>query len=225
MTSPINDRDTGAFTAPEPRATSFMDWFHVNSRWVGIGAVAVAIAAVVAWYVPHQKALASENADKMLLSAKQSLSSGNTQLAESDLRKVADRYAGTPAGTEAGLLIGQVHLERGDAPGAVTYLQELVKKTGSGPNAAAAHGLLADALMQSNKPADAAVEYDRAASATTMPNEKAMLQSKSGYAFMAAGKTAEARKVFQALASQPESQGLAQEARERLGELEGAAKS
>src|SRR3954468_21311712 len=126
MTTPTNQTDTGAFTAPQPKATSFVDWFHVNSRWVGVGAAAVAVAALVAWYVPHQKALASENADKMLLAAKQSLTSGNPQLAESDLKKVADKYAGTPSGMEAGLLVAQIHLTRNDAPGAVTFLQGMV---------------------------------------------------------------------------------------------------
>jgi outer membrane protein assembly factor BamD (BamD/ComL family) len=122
----------------EPRATSFVDWFHVNSRWVAIGAAVVAIAAGVAWYIPHQRALASQNADRMLLDAKRSLNSGNAQLAESDLRKVADRYAGSPSGIEAGLLVGQLHLQKDEAPAAVTYLQGLVGKVGTGPDAAAA---------------------------------------------------------------------------------------
>lgn len=221
MTTPTRP-DSGAFTAPEPRATSFVDWFHVNSRWVAVGGVALAIAALVAWYVPHQRLLAAENADKMLLAAKQSLGSGNAQLAESDLRKVADRYAGTPAGTEAGLLIGKSHLDRGDAAGAVTYLQELVGKAGP-YTVTSARSLLGDALSQANKPAEAAAEYEKAAGGTTMPNEKALLMSKAGYAFMSAGRTADARRVFAGLAEQTVSPALAAEARVRLGELDGAA--
>lgn len=221
MTSPIEPTPR-AF--PQPKATSFMDWFHVNSRWVALGGVAVAVAGLVAWYVPHQRALASENAGKMLMAAKQALNSGNAQLAESDLRKVADRYAGTPAGAEAGMLIGQLRLERGDAAGAVTHLTDLAGKTESGPSAASVRGLLADALSQANKPAEAAAEYERAAGLTTMANEKAFLMSKAGYAFMAAGKTADARRVFQALAEQQDAVGLAAEARVRLGELAAAPK-
>lgn len=202
-----------------------MDWFQVNSRWVAIGAALVAIAAVVAWYVPHQRALASQNADKMLLDAKRSMSSGNTQLAESDLRKVADRYAGAPAGIEAGLLVGQLHLQKNEAPAAVTYLQSMAGKAGSGPGAAAVHGLLADAILQTGKSADAAAEYLKAAGFTTMPNERAILQSKAGYAYVAAGQAAEARKVFEGLANQQESPALAAEARVRLGELTAAGRS
>jgi predicted negative regulator of RcsB-dependent stress response len=224
MTSPTNPTDTGAFTAPQPRATSFVDWFHVNSRWVAVGAAAIAVAALVAWYVPHQRTLASENADKLLLAAKQSLASGNPQLAESDLKKVAEKYADTPAGAEAGMLVAQVHLERGDAPGAVTYLQGVVAKIGDGTNASTVRGLLADALAQANKPAEAAAEYERAAAATKYPNERALLLSKAGYAFMTANNTGEARRIFKVLATQQESQAMAAEAKVRLGELDAAAK-
>jgi predicted negative regulator of RcsB-dependent stress response len=224
MTSPTNPTDTGAFTAPQPRATSFVDWFHVNSRWVAVGAAAIAVAALVAWYVPHQRTLASENADKLLLAAKQSLASGNPQLAESDLKKVAEKYADTPAGAEAGMLVAQVHLERGDAPGAVTYLQGVVAKIGDGTNASTVRGLLADALAQANKPAEAAAEYERAAAATKYPNERALLLSKAGYAFMTANNTGGARRIFKVLATQQESQAMAAEAKVRLGELDAAAK-
>jgi predicted negative regulator of RcsB-dependent stress response len=224
MTTPTTD--TGSLPTREPKATSFMDWFHVNSRWVAAGAAVVAVAAAVAWYVPHQRALAGANADRMLLDAKRSLNSGNTQLAESDLRKVADRYAGTPSGLEAALLIGQLHLQKDDAAGAVSYLQGVVGKADKGTTGAAgAHGLLADALMQAGKTAEAAAEYQKAAEMTALPNEHAVLLSKAGYAYMAGGKTAEARTVFEALATQQQSQALAAEARVRLGELAAAGRS
>lgn len=217
--------DEDVLAPRQPKATSFMDWFHVNSRWVAIGAVIVALGAGVAWYVPHQRVLASENADRMLLDAKRSMGSGNTQLAESDLRKVADRYAGTPSGIEAGMLIGELHLEQGEAAAAVTSLQQLVGKVGSGSSAAAARGLLGDALSQSGKAADAAAEYERAAAATPLVNEKAVLLSKAAYAYMAAGQVSKSRPIFERLATDAVSPSLAAEARVRLGELAAAAKS
>jgi hypothetical protein len=122
MTTPINETETGAFAARQPRATSFMDWFHVNRVWVATAGAAVVIAGIVAWYVPHDRLIKSGVADKMLLDAKQSIQSGNVQLAESDLKKVADRYPKLPSGVEAGMLVGQLRLDRGDVAGAVTYL-------------------------------------------------------------------------------------------------------
>jgi predicted negative regulator of RcsB-dependent stress response len=217
MTHPISDSDSAA--ASQPKAESFLDWFHVNSRLVGIGAVTVLLAGAVAWYIPRARMQKNENADKQLQAAKQSVSAGNLQLAESDLKKVADRYAGTPAGTEAGMLLGQVRLEKGDAAAAVTGLRDLASKVGSDAGAASVHGLLGDALSQANKAAEAAAEYEKAAGLTSMPNEKAMLLAKAGHAYMAAGRPADAKKVWEAVAGQYENQALAAEARVRLGEI------
>ncbi len=198
-----------------------MDWFNINSRWVGLAGLIVLLAAVVAWYIPRQREQRNENADRQLLMAKQSLAPGNQNLplAEVDLRKVADRYEGTAAGAEAGMLLAQLKLEKGDNQGAVTYLRELTSKLKSGPNAAAARGLLGDALSQLGKSAEAAGEYERAAELTSMPNEKAYLASKAGHAYMAAGKSAEARRIWEALAGQQDNPAAAAEARVRLGEL------
>jgi predicted negative regulator of RcsB-dependent stress response len=222
MTTPNTEL---AAPSRQPKAESFIDWFHVNSRWVGIGAVVVLIAAVVAWYIPRARQQKNENADKRLVAAKQSIGSGNIQLAESDLKKTADQYAGTNAGTEAGLLLAQLKLDRGDAAGAVTYLQDLASKVGTSPSASSVRGLLGDALAQANKTADAAAEYERAAGATNMPNERATLLAKAGHAYMDAGKADAAKRIWQQIEVQQENPGLAAEARVRLGEIEASARS
>jgi predicted negative regulator of RcsB-dependent stress response len=205
----------------QPKAESFLDWFHVNSKLVAVGGVVVLMAAAGVWYYRTAKTQKLENADKQLLVAKQSLAQGNPNLplAESDLKKVADRYAGTPAGDEAGMLLAQIKLEKGDNQGAVAYLKELSGKLSSGPNAAAAGGLLGDAYAQLDKPAEAAAEYEKAAGKTEMPNEKAYLLSKAGHAYMAAGKHPEARRIWEGLAASQQTPALAAEARVRLGEL------
>jgi predicted negative regulator of RcsB-dependent stress response len=218
MTTP----DTGSPSpARQPKAESFLDWFHINTRLVTVGAVVVLAGVVGAWYYQTAKTRKLQNADKQLLLAKQSLAPGNANLplAESDLKKVSDRYAGTPAGTEAGMLLAQLKLEKGDNQGAVTFLQELAGKVSSGPNASAVRGLLGDAYAQLGKAAESAAEYERAAELTQMPNEKGYLLSKAGHAYMAAGKHPEARRIWEGLATNQDSPGLAAEARVRLGEL------
>jgi predicted negative regulator of RcsB-dependent stress response len=214
MTHPI----TEGSTRDNPKVEGFMDWFHVNQRWVGIGAVVVLIALVGGWYVTRAKAIKYENADKQLLQAKQSVASGNIPLAESDLQKVSDRYEGTPAGAEAGLLLAKLKLDKGDFQGARTFLESLASKL-NGPNAAAARGLLGDALAQLGKTAEAAAEYEKAAAETHMPNEQAFLLAKAGHAYMTAGKGPEARKIWEGLAVQTINASLATEAQVRLGEL------
>jgi predicted negative regulator of RcsB-dependent stress response len=214
----IPNTDTGATTSG-PKAESFVDWFHVNSRWVTVGALVVVIGAAIAWYVPTQRATRNVNADKALLSAKQSLASGNAQLAESDLKKVADRFAGSPAGTEAGVLLAQIRYDKGEYQPAIADLQTLADKLGSDPGGASVQALIGDGYAQQSKPAEAAAAYEKAAGLTSLPNEKALYLAKAGRAFTDAGKQAEARKIWEGLAAHEENPGLAAEARVRLGEL------
>src|SRR5215212_4580982 len=199
MTTPTIDAPISQPRA-EPKAESFLDWFRINSRIVAIAAAIVAAAAFGFWFYNRSNVLKAENADRKLLAAKQSLNSGNLPLAQSDLKKVADQYAGTSAGAEAGLLLAQVKLE-------------------SGPYATPIRSLLGDAYSQLGKPAEAAAEYERASQLTTAPNERALLLAKIGRAQTAAGNAAKARQAWDALANQQDNAGLAAEARVRLGEL------
>ena len=216
MTTPISE--THPATPTQPKAESFVDWFHINSRLVTIGVVVVGLAAFGFWFVQRTSLNETINSDKQLLMAKQSLASGNAPLAESDLKKVADKYAGKPAGAEAAMLLAQLKMDRGDYAGAAEWLREKTGKV-SGPNAPAMHALLGDALGQLDKPAEAAAEYERAAGLTAMRNEKSFYLIRAGRANMAAGKTAESKKIYEGLAAQSDNEAVATEARVRLGEL------
>src|SRR5215212_2987609 len=218
MTTPTIDAPISQPRA-EPKAESFLDWFRINSRIVAIAAAIVAAAAFGFWFYNRSAALKAENADRKLLAAKQSLNSGNLPLAQSDLKKVADQYAGTSAGAEAGLLLAQVKLEQNDNQGAVTALKDLAAKNESGPYATPIRSLLGDAYSQLGKYAEAAAEYSRAALATQAPNERALLLGKIGRTETAAGNVAKARQAWESLANQNDNEGLAAEARVRLGEL------
>ena len=216
MTHPITDA-----TAPaaQPKAESFVDWFHINSRLITIGAIAVAAVGLGVWFVQRKSLNETINSEKQLVTAKQSLSSGNAPLAEADLKKVMDRYSNKPAGAEAGMMLAQLRLDRGDNANAVAVLRELADKVTSGPNAASVRGMLGDALIQADKPADAAVELEKAAGLTNMPNEKNFLLSKAARAYILAGKNPEAKKLLEGLAAQADNDALATEAHVRLGEL------
>ena len=87
------------------------------------------------------------------------------------------------------------------------------------------HGLLAAALSQANKAAEAAAEYEKAAGLTNMPNEKAMLLAKAAGSYTQAGKIADAKRIWTTVAAQSDNQGLAGEARVRLGEIAVGGKS
>ena len=216
MTHPVSDGEAGA---AQPRAESFVDWFHVNSRLVYIGGVVVAAIVFGVWFVQRTALNETISADKQLMTAKSSLNSRNIPLAESDLKKVVDKYPKRPAGVEAGLLLGQLKLEKGDAQGAVTELEALSSKVPSGAGAASVFGLLADAKVQLSKPANAAADYEKAAAQAGGPNEKSYWLVKAARAYLDAGKSGEARKLFEGLAAQHDNEAAATEARVRLGEL------
>jgi len=206
-------------TEPQPRAESFLDWFRINSRMVSVGAIIVVAVAFGVWFYNRSAALKIENADKRLLAAKQSLTTGNVPLAQTDLMKVADSYPGTSAGAEAAMLLAQLKLDQNDNQGAVVALKDLTSKITTGPYAASLRALLGDAYAQLGKPAEAAAEYDRAAQITTMPNERAFYTAKVGRAYAAAGNREKARAAWETLAAQQDNPGLAAEAKIRLGEM------
>ena len=219
MTHPISDPEAAAASSAQPRAESFVDWFHVNSRMVSIGAILVVGIAFGVWFVQRQALNETTSADKQLLKAKQSLNSGNAPLAESDLKKVVDKYASRPAGIEAGLLLAQIKLDRSDYVGAATDLRALSAKVSSGPGASAIRGLLGDATAQGGKAAEAAAEYEKAASLSAGPVEKNFWLSKAARGYVDAGKAADGRKLYEVLAAQQDNDAIATEARVRLGEL------
>ena len=145
-------------------------------------------------------------------------------MAEADLKKVVDKYASRPSGIEAGLLLAQLKLDRSEYAGAVTDLRSLSGKVTSGPGASAIRGLLGDAIAQSGKPAEAAVEYEKAGNLSAGPVEKDFWLSKAARAYTDAGKAADGRKLYEALATQLNNEAIATEARVRLGELSTSSK-
>ena len=215
MTTPISE----SHPPTQPKAESFLDWFHINQRWITIGAIVVGLAVFGLWFVQRTSLNETISSERQLATAKQSLMSGNAPLAETDLKKVVDKYAGKPAGAEAGLLLAQLRMDKGDYAAAAGGLRDLAAKVTSGPNAAQIRSLLGDALAQSGKPAEAAVEYERASTVTTHPNEKNWLLAKAARSYNSARKTAEARKLYEALAAQSESEAVSSEAKVRLGEM------
>ncbi|MDB4914924.1 MAG: hypothetical protein JWM95_2568 [Gemmatimonadetes bacterium] len=214
MTTPTLDPES----ATQPKAESFLDWFQINSRLVVIGGAVVLAAGFAYWFVQRTKVNEAVNSDKQLMQAKQSLNSQNQALAESDLKKVVDKYGDKPAGTEAGLLLAQLKMDKGDFAGAVATMKDLLGKV-SGPSATQVEGLYGDALAQQGKAAEAAAEYVKAAGMTSMTNEKNLWLSKAALAYLTGRNTAEAKKIYEGLAAQIENQAIAAEAHVRLGEL------
>jgi hypothetical protein len=70
------------------------------------------------------------------------------------------------------------------------------------------------------KAGEAAKDYEAAAAATGMQNEKSFQRAKAARAYTVAGDTAAARRVWTELRDDPKGASMATEARVRLGELD-----
>jgi predicted negative regulator of RcsB-dependent stress response len=195
-----------------------MEWVQVNSRLLGGAAAIVAIAAAGYWFYIRSQQIKTVNADRSLMQAEQSLQSGNTALASSDLQRVVTRYKGTGAGTEAALLLAQTDYNGGKYAEGIKVLQEISGHAGG--SEAAVQSLMGDGHAQMGKNADAAKAYEKAADATIYDNEKAYYRAKAARSYAAAGSNADARRLWTQLSTDQKSQSVAAEARVRLAELD-----
>ena len=199
----------------ENTGESLMEWARANASKISIaGMVVVAAAAIgLLWRASADKK--EVRASQALASAQAVVQSGNAALAQSDLQALLRRYSGTTAAIQARLLLAQVHFGQGKID---EGLKELDAIGSAGTYAASMHSLRAAGLEQAGKPAEAAAEYERAASAATTDLGKAAYQSDAARAYVAAGNTDAAKRIWEAMAAD-DTNPLAGEAKVRLGEL------
>jgi len=203
----------------ETEGWSFGDWIQANTRAVTIGAALVAVGAVGLWFYMRSAEIKRLNAERGLNQAKQALAAGNAALAQTDLQRVAIRYKGTPAGAQAAMVLAQLHYGQGKTPEGLAVLEPYQTSSAAGPNLGSIWSLTGDGQLATGKAVEAATAYQKAADATTLPGERAMYLAKAGRALMASGKSAEARAIWERLATDPEAAVVRNEAQIRLGEL------
>jgi predicted negative regulator of RcsB-dependent stress response len=201
----------------EEEGWTFFDWLQANSRAVTIGAAVVAVALLGGWFYVRSGELKRLNAERMLNQAKQSIAAGNAPLAQADLQRVATRYKGTPSGVQAAMILAQIQYDQGKFAEGMQALEPF--RSGAGQLQASVLSLIADGQMASGQGAEAAETYKDAAAATNLVGENTVYRSKAARALMAAGKTAEAKALWQELADDPDAELVHAEARIRLGEL------
>lgn len=196
---------------------NLMDWLQVNSRLLGAAGAIVAVALAGYWFYSRSRQIKMVNAERSLALAQQSLGSGNTNLALSDLQKVAERYQGTAAGTEAALLLAQQYYEQGKFQQGITQLEKALPRAGS--SQASVQNLIGDGYAQMGKLTDAANAYEHAADASAYPSEKAYYRAKAARSYASGGNVASAKKLWNELAKSGDSPSVAAEAKVRLAEL------
>jgi predicted negative regulator of RcsB-dependent stress response len=226
MTSPTTSKtaqqtqaDKAAEKSAADHAQTFLDWTTINSKALIIGAIVILAAFAGFWFWGRSRQIQEANAQRALLNAKQSLSSGNLQLAQTDLQSVYSRYGSTEAGVEAAMLLAAISYDNNKPQDGISLLEKAAGSRAASTVQGTIRSLEGDGYAQMGKLADAAKQYQQAAEATSYPLEKGFYQSKAARAYQAAGDTAKARQIWTGLANDPNA-SMASEAKVRLGELE-----
>jgi predicted negative regulator of RcsB-dependent stress response len=199
-----------------------MDWFTLNRKPIltllgVIAAIALIILGYRWWDASKRK-----DASAALYQAQAPLAQGVTKDAEPALERVVNKYGGTAAGQQAALVLAQVRYENGKHAEGIKGLEDAVGSA-SDDFKSAFEQMIAMGYEAQGKREQAAEHYGKAAELAKFDGEKSQYQASQARHLMATGKLAEAKAIWEQL-SQREDLPVYQEARVRLGELQGAAK-
>ena len=220
-TSPVNPATTSSATpgAQRPQLSDrLVAWFKAHTQitsWVG--AILIVGAGLFLWTL-STKRRTEEIASRDLQGARFAFENQNYPLAASELAKVIENYSGTNAAAEARILLANARLLEKQPQQAVTVLKDFAA---GAPQAyrAQAYGLLGAAYEDMSKPRDAGEAYENASAAARLDFLKAQLLSDAGRAWTNAGDTTRAVAAYRRIVSDFGKEGIAGEAKVRLGEL------
>jgi predicted negative regulator of RcsB-dependent stress response len=142
------------------RAIEFSNWARANIRLI-VG-VAVALAVVVGgllWWRADRDARLERAATEFMFMEQQVMA--GTPAAQQELERYVARFSGTPYADEASVLLGQVHLQQGNAQGAIDALRDPATRIRRSPVGAQAAMLMAAAQQQAGDVQGAEATYLR----------------------------------------------------------------
>jgi tetratricopeptide (TPR) repeat protein len=192
-----------------------------SPRTLMIAAGVIAALALGAWMVASSSSRKEEFAARSLMQARSAALAGNLPMASSELQKLIDTYRGTDAASEAVISLNQIRMINGQSELAAVNLREFLATNPPARFAAPAEGLLAAALENAGRHAEAADAFRRAAAAATVGYLKAEYLVDAGRAYRNAGKPAEAQAAYREVLEKFDATTSVTEARVRLAELTG----
>ena len=210
---------TGDAARPTPaiEPESLTETWILYKKPILIGVIALAVVGGGVWMWRSTSAKKELRADQAYTAAEASYMAGNKALAVPELEKVATRYQGTTAGTQAAMLIAESQMEQGKNTEAVAQL-EGVLSSAPGPMKSGLYALLGAAYEGSGKPKEAADAFGRAAAAAAFQADKDMQLIEQARNLVAAGDKPAGEKILPEIAGREDSP-YAGEARVRLGEV------
>ena len=211
-------------TNPNPQVRTRVDadesvseWIMLHKREVTWAIVALAILIGSLWFYKRSQSIKSQRAEAAYFQARRAASTGDLPTATNEFRKVATRYPGTLAGTQASLSLAQALYDQKKFKEGIDALKQIEGKAAE-EFTASVHSLEAAGYTELKNFVAAADQYKQAAAATKFPAEKAQYQAEAARSYMSAGKGAEAKAIWTEL-SKDETSPESAEARVRLGEL------
>jgi predicted negative regulator of RcsB-dependent stress response len=192
-------------------------WLQSNSKplLMAVGGVAIAAAAVMVYRSTTASTRAKASA--ALYEAQTPFVQGKLPEAQKELEKVATRFSGTASGQQAAVLLGQVLFEQNKVDDGIKSLEKALSSA-SPEFKSSIEALIAAGYEQKKDMAKAAEHYGKAAAVAPFKTEKYNHQASQARCLMAAGKDAEAKKIWEELAKL-DGEPIQQEANVRLGEI------
>lgn len=216
MAQATRTAQTSGSTSDDP-IESLSTWFQTNSKLIGgvIGGVAVVGVLIVGYR--NWTGSTREKASAALYQAQAPFAEGKLDEAKAALEKVASRYGSTASGQQASVLLAQAFYEQKKYDEGIKALEKALG-TASADFKASIESLIAAGYEAKLSWNDAATHYGKAAAASQFEGDKHQFEASQARSLALAGKTAEAKKMWEALA-QLDGNPIQQEARVRLGEL------
>lgn len=208
----------GAQPTIRGRADALTDWARLHARQLAIGLVVVLAAVAAGAFMMRSRTTRERRAEQAFFTAEQEAFSGNSPLAQTDLRKLIGRYDGTTTAVRARLLLAQLLYEQAKYDEGLRLLDQAGDPADERLRASVLRTRAAG-LEQQGKLAAAGAAYLSAAAAARLRSERDEYKGQAARVFQKAGNAAEARRLWSELAADPQS-AVAAEARVRLGELD-----
>ena len=171
-------------------------------RTILIALGAVALLALLLFFVMRTRAQAEQRASGDLFRAMVALNQGDANSATPMLKEIVDNAPGTKAATHAMLLLGDSFLFQKNPREAATWYQKYLDKVGGNEQAAlAGHLGLGAALEDSGQFAKAAEAYAGAAEAAPNVNERGRAMLAQARSLLRANQSKQALEIYQKTAA------------------------
>jgi hypothetical protein len=200
------------------RSFSLGDWFQLHLREVAIGVVGLAVVGGGIFAYRSISRGNEQRADQAFYAAQAAAQSGDPQQAELALDRVIGGHEGTPAGTQAALLLAQLRYAQGKFAEGLATLRRVEGGVGE-EFRAPVQALIAAGHEGQGQYAEAAAAYRRAAEQARFDEDRDSYRTELARVLALAGDTAAAVAVWEEIAVDVTSPH-APEARVRLGELQ-----